>query len=318
MLEILPLQPEDLPAAAALFTRRLAALRSQVPALPEAETDPVYIESLLMRFISSGNGLAARLDGAFAGYLGWFLVDGFRETERLGAFSPEWGHGAAQGQAAPVYRALYRAAGAAWQAAGAGVHALTLLANDTPAREAWFWNGFGLAVVDAIRPALPLEPHPSPRLAIRKALPADAPLLAALDTEHCQHYSQPPVFMAPRQPLNAAGFCEWLADPRKTAWLALDGEQPAGFMLFEGESFGAASIVRSPQTAAITGAYVRPRFRGQKAAPAMLNAALRDLSERGYTRCSVDFESFNPEAAGFWLRFFQPVCYSLMRIPEHL
>jgi len=30
----------------------------------------------------------------------------------------------------------------------------------------------------------------------------------------------------------------------------------------------------------------------------------------------LDFESFNPQARSFWLRYFQPVAYSLMRIPE--
>jgi len=49
---------------------------------------------------------------------------------------------------------------------------------------------------------------------------------------------------------------------------------------------------------------------------ALLRAALEDHRARGFRRCAVDFESFNPEAAAFWPRFFQPVCYSLMRIPE--
>jgi hypothetical protein len=48
----------------------------------------------------------------------------------------------------------------------------------------------------------------------------------------------------------------------------------------------------------------------------MLDAALRDYAARDFRRCSVDFESFNPEAAAFWLRYFEPVCYSVLRVPE--
>ena len=32
------------------------------------------------------------------------------------------------------------------------MHAITLLAQDRAAERAWYWNGFGLTVVDAIRP----------------------------------------------------------------------------------------------------------------------------------------------------------------------
>jgi len=61
---------------------------------------------------------------------------------------------------------------------------------------------------------------------------------------------------------------------------------------------------------------VRPEYRGRGAAPALLDAALRDYAARGFERCAVDFESFNPEAASFWVNYFKPVCYSLMRVPE--
>ncbi|MCX5973471.1 MAG: hypothetical protein NTU59_02100 [Coprothermobacterota bacterium] len=50
--------------------------------------------------------------------------------------------------------------------------------------------------------------------------------------------------------------------------------------------------------------------------PAMLNAVLRTYAQRGYARAALDFESFNPEAAVFWSRYFQPICFSLMRVPE--
>ena len=36
-------------------------------------------------------------------------------------------------------------------------------------------------------------------------------------------------------------------------------------------------------------------------------------SGQGYVRCAVDFEPENVLGARFWLRAFQPVCYSLFR-----
>jgi hypothetical protein len=48
----------------------------------------------------------------------------------------------------------------------------------------------------------------------------------------------------------------------------------------------------------------------------MLDAALRHHAGLGKTCCAVDFEAFNPDATAFWLRHFQVVCLSLMRMPE--
>jgi hypothetical protein len=57
-------------------------------------------------------------------------------------------------------------------------------------------------------------------------------------------------------------------------------------------------------------------YRGRKAAVALLDAALRDYADRGLTCCAVNFESFNPEAASFWMKYFDPVGLSVMRVPE--
>jgi hypothetical protein len=51
-------------------------------------------------------------------------------------------------------------------------------------------------------------------------------------------------------------------------------------------------------------------------AAALLDAALRDYASQGFTCCAVNFESFNPEAVSFWMRYFEPVCLSVLRVPE--
>ncbi len=101
-------------------------------------------------------------------------------------------------------------------------------------------------------------------------------------------------------------------------WLALDGDTAIGFIGFESNSFGAANIVDAPDKIAITGTYVRPQYRGRQIAGAMLDAALRDYAATGFGRCAVDFEAFNPEAAAFWLKYFDTVCLSVTRVPEQV
>lgn len=314
MLTIKPLQPAHYAAAATLFAANYAQLRAAIPELPAAFTDPAATVARLAQM--TGRALAA-FDGAtLAGYLCWWQSTNFRRSGRRGAYVPEWGHATLPGRATEVYRALYRAAATEWAAAGNQVHAISLLATDESARETWFWNGFGLLVVDAARPVAPLPAPVVTPLTIRPAAPADAPSIAGLDAAHVRHYAAPPVHMAPAAADDPDFFRAFLAKPKNSIWLALSGDEPVGFMRFTGEEFDAVAVLESDTAAFCDGLYVRPAYRGQRAAPAMLAAALDRYARLGLTALYTNFESFNPEAATFWPRYFRPVCYSLLRTPE--
>jgi ribosomal protein S18 acetylase RimI-like enzyme len=134
--------------------------------------------------------------------------------------------------------------------------------------------------------------------------------------EHAQHYRQPPVLMEAYHPADSHALAQFLGRPQNSIWLAMDGENYMGYLRFEVNNTDSAAIVAAPDRIANTGAYIRPQYRGRKAAVSVLNAALRSYADQGFRRCSVDFESFNPEAVSFWLRYFEPVCFSLLRVPE--
>lgn len=305
-----------LPQAVALFTQSFERQRRAVPVLPDRLEDPGEVSSRLEHLFLRCPGVIAVEDDRLMGYLGWFVAEHFRETERKGAYVPEWGHATIPDRRPETYRALYRAAAEHWSAAGCGVHAITLLAHDRAAQQTWFWNGFGLIVVDAVRAMQPLGTSFQTDLAIRPATLEDVAQLAALDAEHWQHYTRSPIFMTPRVSGSADRFAEFLSRPKNSVWLALDGETPIGFIRYEGYDFDGVAVVESDHTIGITGAYVQPAYRGRKAAVALLDAALRDYAERGFTCCAVNFESFNPEAVTFWMKYFEPVGLSVRRVPE--
>ena len=121
----------------------------------------------------------------------WMLLDGFRNTSRLGAYCPVWAHAVEEGSENAIYAALYREAATQWHAAGCQVHALTLLAHDQVARDFWFWNGFGSIAIDAIRSTKPIGVQPPQHLTIRKAEIEDAKAIAMIEAEHWRHYAQP-------------------------------------------------------------------------------------------------------------------------------
>jgi len=317
-MDIIAFRPELIAPSAALFVENFRRQRRANPLLPTHMENHDGICARIEEWASFCPGVAAVQDGELLGYMLWVEPDQFRGADRKGAYVAEWAHGAVPGMKNKIYRSLYREASSQWTAHGCGVHAISLLASDEEALQTWFWSGFGLTVVDALRSITPLYAPAPAGLHIRKATPADANRLADIEAEHWRHYAAPPVYMRPQAPDDAAAFTTFLENSENGVWLALDDDITAGYMRFEGASEGAADVVADDATIACTGAYVRPAYRGRRISPALLDAALIDFSTRGYQRCAVDFESINPEASAFWMTHFKAVCYSLLRVPEVL
>ena len=300
--------------AAELVRAEIDRLRSAVPALADNTACPTQIAQRLDGLVRDRAGLAAVRNGHLIGFLGWTTLDGFRGTARRAAYCPVWGH-AATGDRERIYHLLYQTASREWTAAGCGAHAISLLAHDRDAMRAWCWNGFGITVIDALRDIGDPEHVAVADVTVRQAGSTDLDTIVELETEHWRHYSAPPVLMAAQSP-TVDDIRDVLEHRTASYWLATAKDRPIGFLRFETAAEGASDLVASPTTIAISGAFVRPTRRGHGIATAILTTALRAYASRGYDRCSVDFESFNPQARNFWLRSFAPVCISMVRYPE--
>ncbi len=315
-MNITAFKKEHIDDAARLFVQNFRQQRHLVPVLPDRMADPRCAADYLVNLLTHSAGVAAFDGGRLVGYPGWWMVDDFRGTNRKAAYCPVCGHAAVEGEKQRVYRGLYREAAGQWLATRCQTHALTLMAHDEAACQAWFWNGFGLTVVDAVRALDGLGIQAPDGYVLRKAAAADAEALADIEAEHWRHYAEPPTLMVYSAPNTAEEFEQLLTAPGNSVWMAWQGARLVGYIRFEGSSSGATEIVGGDGTTAITGEYVRPQHRGKHLAAALLDAGLSEYRERGYARCSVDFESFNPEAAAFWPKYFEPVCYSVIRVPE--
>lgn len=77
----------------------------------------------------------------------------------------------------------------------------------------------------------------------------------------------------------------------------------------EGENFA----TKVKDMANICGAYCKPEYRGHGVYVELLNYLMKNLKDEGYIRLGVDFESINPTARGFWLKYFQDYTHSVVR-----
>ena len=311
-MKIVPLTEENREAAAALFIERYRKLRQDVPLLPADMENSQAVTERLAKMAQAGHALAAFEDGRLSGYLCWFVVEDFRDTGRMAAYCPEWGHAATR----EAYLALYRAAVQEWISAGCQTYAWSYLANDTVAADFLRWNGFGMICVDAVRPIEPPGRSTAEGFVIRRAGGEDAEAIALLEAEHCRYYALPPTLMMPLEPSDAAQIREFLSQPENSIWLAERDGELAAYQVFRKQVSGAAHIVRAEKIIAVNMAFVRPQYRGSGVGSALLSAALQHYAGRGYECCTVDFESVNPYAFNFWLKHFTPVVLSVMRHPE--
>ena len=315
-MQIVPAHESHLDAITELFIARVEALRRDIPLVPDTLAQPEAVADRLRGLIADAPAWIALEGEVVVGYLAGWIVPDFRSAGRTTAYCPEWGHATAPGREAGVYRALYHTASRTWHDMGCEAHALTLLARQPATEHTWFWSGFGGLVVDAVRgmTRLSTEP-PSSDVTVRRAGKADLDALVALEAEHARHYAEPPTLMCAYHGKDRDALETLLAASEERYWLALDGEEPAAFVCF-GQEHGGADLLAGPSTASIHGAYTRPAYRGQRLMPALIDAALATFAEEGVQRCTVDFECVNGAAAAFWPRYFEPVCLSVMRIPE--
>lgn len=306
-MDVVPFGPAHVRAAAAIHAARVRSLRESVRVLPPAFEDAEVVAGLL----AGASGVAAVDGGRLVGFLtARHPVPRFRRTGRTGAYVPEWGHGVGHDDPDAVYRAMYAAVTPEWGRAGCDVHAVTVLATDRAATDAWFRMGFGMLLTDAV-----VTDRPNGAAPARTATSADAAALAALDREHVHHYALPPTSMVPPEPMDEPAWRVFLDAGRGVASIVDHDGGAAGFMRFSDEHGGAA-LSAADGGAFVDGAYVRHDQRGRGLAGALLAAGLDELDRRGVTHVAVDYETTNPQAAAFWPRWTTPVCRSLQRILE--
>ncbi len=129
------------------------------------------------------------------------------------------------------------------------------------------------------------------------------------------HMAASPTFIL-RQSENRASFADNAARNHSRHFAVKARGRIIAFIKIErgGETF----ICETPDYIHINGAYCLPEYRGTGVFQHLLNIVIGTLKGEGYTRLGVDFESINPAAYGFWLKYFTAYTHSVTRrIDEH-
>jgi len=309
-ITVVPLKKEHLTDAAALVSRRYEGLREQVPTLPPRYAEIDTLLPLLQDISVAGPGVVAIDRGRLTGFLAGWLIPSFRG--KRSAFSPEWANGADLADSQHIYAEMYTHLAATWVAEGYGTHLIGMLDNDQDGIKGWHWFGLGMIAADAMRDLRPAQGCDAD-VDVRRAGLEDLEQLTTLDEALHQHLAASPTFLPHEETHDRYFYEEWLQNPAKAVWLAYQGAEAVGYIGLGPASEEASTIIRDAKTTSVEGAFTRDGARGGGVGTALLDRALEWARNAGYERCAVDFEPMNPLATRFWLRHFEPVCYTLIR-----
>ena len=266
----------------------------------------------LNSFAENGLGVVAFEDKKMIGFLGCCdpFDNAFRATDVRGVFSPIGANAAVPENCSKIYAAMYQAAGAKWVKAGAVSHAICLYAHNEELWRQFFLYGFGLRCLDAIRPMELIDCEPCENYDFTELPKDEFYLVYPLHLALYRHYCKSPFFMN-RKPETEEEFTASSMQDGGRYFAAKQNGKLCAFLKISasGETFVATGNTYRH----IRGAYCLPEHRGKGVYQNLLNFTISTLKREGYTRLGVNFESFNPTARGFWLKYFTAYTNSVVR-----
>jgi len=310
MLEISPLKEEHIDDAAALVSRRYINLCEQNPNLPRRYAQVSVLRPLLQNLIQTGcPGVVAINNAKLVGFLAGWQMPSFRGKKST--YSPEWANAANLEDSQRIYEEMYTHLAEAWAADRYVSHYISIFPNDVQALRTMYWLNFGMISVDAVRG---LDPVPGGGdIDLRRAELQDIDLVMTLHGDLRRYMQGPPVFFLADKK-ERSYYEEWLQDPEKVVWLGFRDDAPVAFMRLGPADDDVCTIIVDEKTTSIYAAFTREEARQGGAATALLNHALKSAQASGYERCAVSFEPMNLLGTRFWLKYFDPVCYSVHRL----
>lgn len=282
-----------------------------VPILPAGDYFQRLCE-LIGQLLEHKLGMVAIEDGEVVGFLTCYEPWQQHFGTTMGTFSPIHAHGVVKKERRRVYSRLYQAVAEKWVKQGILSHAIALYAHDREALASFFWNGFGLRCVDAIRGVDPIIGGDASGCVLRElTLEEAAERIVPLKNLLLEHLRKTPAFIPLYFTVDAEQMMEEYKERSSRYFVAELDVQTVAFI--ETTPAGENFACEDPSMMNICGAYMYPEFRGSGIYTKLLSYLINTLAKEGYTRCGVDFESFNPTASGFWLKYFIPYTHSVTR-----
>ena len=191
-------------------------------------------------------------------------------------------------------------------------HILSYFPNNLKLQEQLYVLGFGLLVIDAIRPMnpIPIKPLQS-HFSLRAMNREDYDEITQIEKKFCSYLKSSPTFLYISNNDHPSPITDYLSESKQTFLIETNEEIVAVIRgVLGGSNF---DLLEDPTTLAINYAYTNPNYRGLGLGIHLINEIVNWGRKNNVTRCTVDFESANILANRFWLAHFAPIGFSAIR-----
>ena len=280
--------------------------------LPEINEYPDFTP-----FVKNGLGVSAFIGEKMVGYLCCYdpFENAFDSTKAIGVWSPLHGNGILECENKNVFAKMYQEAAKKWVGLKATSHAITFYANNNMVKNQLYRYGFGLRCIDTIREIKEIEVNYNNEYSIFELEHNEFHLIFPIGLLLEEHLASSPMFMKYFRDKIEEGheykFANWQIQENYRYFAAKKEDNIIAYMKIhdEGENFiGDVNYMKH-----IHGAYCFPEYRGQGIIQNILNYIIKKLKDENNKLLGVDFESFNPNANNFWLKYFTEYTHGVVR-----
>lgn len=302
-------QPGDLDGLVAFARKHEQALLTRYSSIPAPVPDA--LSTSLQYRLEHGTGVIARLNGDIVGCLTVVgPIEHFRPHAK-GVYAPLLSCLAEGSDIDRTFTSMLTELGGCSSLTGVDIAAFTCPVTDPAFNHTLSQNGFGVRCADAVV-SLDDLPTLAPEigLVIEEVPWQRATELIEPKRSLGKHLASSPMFMEHFD--FSPEFIASKSEERQSVHVAArDGDRYIAYIeaTFDGENY----LTRSPQMRNICGAGVLPEYRNCGIMQALLVLLADKYRAEGVQALGVDYETFNPNARGFWERFFQPYTWSWER-----
>ncbi len=234
----------------------------------------------------------------------WGKYDGF--------FSPLHGNAIKQKYRKRGYQYLYQHISDELVSNNILSHAITLYTNDDVSMNTWFHLGFGLRLIDSIKPIDLTSQSTLPNnFQIQRVTQENFKDILPLHKNLRFYFEKAPLFMPQSEEDEAKEIKDFINQENQYMYALC--QQGKAVALMKLKELGENYLTQDKNAIHICGLYVDEHLQGQGIASAFLYEIETIFHQKGYTLLGVDFESFNVKGANFWHKYFTPYTYTLTR-----
>jgi GNAT superfamily N-acetyltransferase len=313
-VKIRPFTSVYLNDAVRLFGGNYRKLREKIPELPGKYGEIKIIKPMLAEMVKKHTAAAVLSKGRLVGYMtGYSRIKALKGSAN-GVYVPEWAHAVANGgKKDEIYFELYKYMAKKWVEQSCHTHILTYFANDKVPKKLFNEFCFGLLCMDGIRSLGRIRTKSIKGVKCRQAGKHDLPGLIIISKMLIDYLNDSPIFLnrSYRNILKREYKERFFGKGVKTFVAEKNGSIISCIRAVVDE--GNCLKVDASGTLGINFGYTVENQRRNGTASMVLNELLKWGRANGMQRCTVDFETQNREGREFWLKYFKPVCYSIMR-----